>query len=91
MHKLADDTKLSGAVQVVGRDAMWRDLDKFKSRPHMNLMRFNKAKCKGSSAEKNSGVLIDKMLKMSQQCVLSALKASSFLGCTRRGVARGTG
>ena len=45
--KLADDPKLWGAVDTPWeQDAIHRDIDRLEQWVHVNLMRFNKSKCK---------------------------------------------
>lgn len=43
-----------------------------------------------SFKEKDSGLLVDKELKVSQQCALAAQRARGVLGCTKRRVASET-
>ncbi|KAK4826186.1 hypothetical protein QYF61_006130 [Mycteria americana] len=47
LSKFADDTKLSGAVDLPeGRDDSQRDFDRLEECDHENPIKFNKAKCK---------------------------------------------
>jgi len=66
-----------------GWNAIQRDLDKLEKWAHVNLMRFNKAKHKVLQV----GVLVEEKLDMSHQRAITAQKANSILGCSKRSMA----
>ncbi|KAK4815513.1 hypothetical protein QYF61_003071 [Mycteria americana] len=47
LSRFADDTKLSGAVDMLeGKDTIQKDIDRLGKWANVNLVKFNKARCK---------------------------------------------
>lgn len=59
--KFSDDPKLSGAVVTPeGQGAIQKDWDKLEKEAHVNLRRFNEARCKVLHlSQRNSGISTD--------------------------------
>jgi len=80
--KSADDTKLGGSVSLLeGRKALQRDLDRLDQWAEASCVSFNKANC--WVLHQDLGVLVNRQLNMSQQCIQEAKKADSILACIR--------
>ncbi|KAJ7410191.1 hypothetical protein BTVI_54089 [Pitangus sulphuratus] len=99
LSRFSDYTNPCDAVDTQeGRDAIHRYLERWA---HMNLIKFNKAKCKispkqkyrlsgewieNSPEENDLGMLVNEKFSMTCQCVLAAKKANHILGCIKSSV-----
>ncbi|KAK4815577.1 hypothetical protein QYF61_004094 [Mycteria americana] len=91
LSKFADDTKLSGAVDMPeGWDGIQRDLDKLEKWACVKLMRFNKAKCRvlhlGRGNPQFQYRLGDDVIE-SSSAEKDLQKANRIPGCIKRSVA----
>jgi len=105
--KFADNIKLSGEVNMMeGRDAIQKDLDRLERWAPVNLMKFNKVKCRvlhlGRGNPKHKYRLgrewtVRKpkekdlgVFNITQQCALSVQKTNRILECIKRSMASRT-